>query len=120
MSQITITFSTENSRYLSTMVRITGLSASTIVNRAMDMKRDVDDEFISGFKALMEKFCIPDNKTRKFPTSRKYVDPDEYAKTTATEVYEAEENASYDLLDDFNNDDDFRVEVGKMKKYATR
>lgn len=120
MAQMAIVFSAENTKYINSMIRITGLSASVLVNRAIDARRDSDKDLMNEFDALLQKFDIPTAPTRKLPVRRKVISPDEYANMVAAEVCDAEEQASDLLLDDFNDDDDFRVEVGKMKKYATR
>ena len=120
MAQYTIGLSPDNSKYLNVMARITGLTPSALINRAVDMKREFDKDFMTGFDALLEKFDIPSTPSRRATCTVQNESPDEYADTIATEVYDAEMRAAEDYRDDRNNDDYLRKRIEELKRNAKR
>lgn len=120
MAQFTILLSSENTKYINAMTRITGMTPSALISRAVDMKRDFDKDFMDGFNSLLEKFDIPVTAPGKKAYTRKDVNPDEYADSIVAEIEDTESRANDDLMDDINNDDYLRIKLTEMKRQATR
>lgn len=86
MTSIQITLSTENARYVSLLSRVSGGTASKIVNAALDDKREKDTALVDEINALIAKIGID-------PTPRagkKVDDIDQYAEKIARDVEQRE------------------------------
>ena len=89
MATINITFTPENSEYISLITRVSGATTKEVVNAALDIKRAQDEELVKEIKAMIERIGYKKPETQK-------TSPDEYANRVMSQVRRIEERHEED------------------------
>ena len=99
MTSIQVSLSTENSKYVSLFARVSGGTASKIINAALDDKRQKDAALIDEINALISRIGI---EPTTHPGKKTEADAEAYAERTAREI-ERRELAGKQLGDPFES-----------------